>query len=254
MLSLQTYQPEHAVTFSFENGEVMVNATEMAKPFGKQPKDFLRTQSTQEYIMAFSGRTKCLPTDLVRVVNGGNSYGTWLHRKLALRFAQWLSPDFAIWVDEKIEELLTTGKTKIFPTMPTTYKDALLHLLQQVEANEVLATENAKLQPKAAFYDVVTMTNETFTFSEAAKVLNIPGIGQKKLFAFLRENGVLMRNNEPYQRYVDSGWFRCVEGLYTDKYNVDHVYRKTVIFQKGLDGILKMMKNAGLAKTNHSAF
>ena len=33
--------------------------------------------------------------------------GTWLHPKLAIRFAQWLDIQFAIWCDEQIERLLT---------------------------------------------------------------------------------------------------------------------------------------------------
>lgn len=32
--------------------------------------------------------------------------GTWLHPKLAIRFAQWLDADFAVWCDEQIEHLL----------------------------------------------------------------------------------------------------------------------------------------------------
>lgn len=37
------------VTFSNENG-MWVNATEMAKPFGKKPIDWLRQQSTNEFL------------------------------------------------------------------------------------------------------------------------------------------------------------------------------------------------------------
>jgi KilA-N domain len=37
------------------------------------------------------------------VENGG---GTWLHPKLAIDFARWLSPDFAVWCDLQIEKIL----------------------------------------------------------------------------------------------------------------------------------------------------
>ncbi|TXF82282.1 KilA-N domain-containing protein [Neolewinella aurantiaca] len=40
------------VTFQLEEGASFVNATEMAKPFGKQPKDFLRTAGTKAFILA----------------------------------------------------------------------------------------------------------------------------------------------------------------------------------------------------------
>lgn len=42
------------ITFQLGNGDVMVNATQMAKPFGKTTKDYLRTQSSDELISALS--------------------------------------------------------------------------------------------------------------------------------------------------------------------------------------------------------
>lgn len=46
MSNLQVFRDNGSnITFSTENG-VMVNATEMAKPFGKQAYDWLKTQST----------------------------------------------------------------------------------------------------------------------------------------------------------------------------------------------------------------
>lgn len=50
--------------------------------------------------------------DLVRVTKGGNdknNQGTWMHEDVALEFARWLSPAFAIWCNDRIKELLTTG-------------------------------------------------------------------------------------------------------------------------------------------------
>ena len=40
---------------TFQIGEAtMVNATEMAKPFGKQPTDWLKTNQAKEFIKAFT--------------------------------------------------------------------------------------------------------------------------------------------------------------------------------------------------------
>lgn len=73
---------------SFNKGdEVMVNATEMAKPFGKSPKDFLKTEQTKRFIEALSEVKKILSSDLVRVVYGDNG-GTWMHEDVALEFAR----------------------------------------------------------------------------------------------------------------------------------------------------------------------
>ena len=98
---------------SFRNGNsVMVSATEMAKPFNKQAKDWLKTQSTKEFILTLSEVKKILPSDLVQVINGDNG-GTWMHEDVALEFARWLSPAFAIWCNDRIKELLTKGTTSI---------------------------------------------------------------------------------------------------------------------------------------------
>ena len=43
---------------------------------------------------------------LVIVKKGGNNSGTWLHPKLAIDFARWLSPEFAVWCDAQIEQIL----------------------------------------------------------------------------------------------------------------------------------------------------
>lgn len=39
-----------------------------------------------------------------------------------------------------------------------------------------------------------------------AKLTRFPG-GERKFMAWLRSKNYLMHNNEPYQRYVNYGWF-----------------------------------------------
>jgi hypothetical protein len=38
--------------------------------------------------------------------NDKNNQGTWIHQKLIIFFARWLSPEFAVWCDLQIEEIL----------------------------------------------------------------------------------------------------------------------------------------------------
>lgn len=90
----------------------MVNASQMAKPFGKSPKDFLKTEQSKCFIETLSEVRKILSSDLVVVIYG-NGGGTWMHEDVAIEFARWLSPAFAIWCNDRIKELLTTGSTAI---------------------------------------------------------------------------------------------------------------------------------------------
>ncbi|MBI5916182.1 MAG: KilA-N domain-containing protein [Bacteroidetes bacterium] len=138
------------ISFEFADGNKMINATEMAKPFGKRVNDFLRQQGTQEYIVLLEDRygnsRNGTTIEVLRVVQGGLSeiQGTWMDEKLALKFAAWLSPAFELWVYDKIQELLTTGKTELKEVPPTGFSATLRLLAQQWEAQEKINTEVRK--------------------------------------------------------------------------------------------------------------
>jgi hypothetical protein len=99
------------------NADGWLHATEIAESFGKEPAQWLRLDSTKEYIERLSGRMgksnvgKSHIT-LVTTRRGNTATsGTWLHPKLAVKFARWLSVDFEIWCDEQVDALLR-GESK----------------------------------------------------------------------------------------------------------------------------------------------
>lgn len=98
------------VTFKTEDGVVYVNATEMSKQFGKRPSKWLELPSAKEFLSTLQTIRKS--DSLVKTIEGKNG-GTWMHEDVAIEFARWLSPAFSIWCNDKIKELLTTGKTEI---------------------------------------------------------------------------------------------------------------------------------------------
>ena len=116
-------------TFNFNNVSVSfneagyLNATQIASHFGKRVPDFLKTEQNQEYISALAehlSKTKKIvlkENQLVIVKHGGNNRGTWLHPKLAIHFARWLDPKFAVWCDEQIEHIIS-GSLKLEPVQP----------------------------------------------------------------------------------------------------------------------------------------
>lgn len=95
-----------AIHFEKSNNGIMINAAEMSRQFGKSPKDFLRTEATQRFIEELSQKENLPTGKIFKVVNGGEHNGTWMHRKLALKFAGWLSPKFELWVYDVIENIL----------------------------------------------------------------------------------------------------------------------------------------------------
>lgn len=104
-----------------------------------------------------------------------------------------------------------------------------------------LKAQVLEMKPKADFFDAVADSKTAISMNEVAKVLNIKGYGRNNLFEFLRENKVLDRWNVPYQRYVDNGWFRVIEQHY-QKNGEPVVTTKTLVYQKGVDGIRKMIE------------
>lgn len=89
------------------------NATVAAKRFGKRPADWLRLPEVKRYIAALANRNEVRKSHFIRATRGGDGTrgggATWLHPKLAVRFAQWLDVDFAVWCDEQIDTILRSG-------------------------------------------------------------------------------------------------------------------------------------------------
>ena len=124
--------------------------------------------------------------------------------------------------------------------LPQTFSQALLLASQQAEQIEQQTALLLEQQSKVEFHDAVTGSKTTTDLGTVAKVLNYPGMGRNNLFEFLRENKILMTNNRPYQRFVDSGHFRVVESRYIVNLE-ERISFRTVVFQKGIKMIKKLL-------------
>lgn len=95
-----------------------LSATDMCKACGKRLNDWYRLDSTTQYLWAFASDTGIPVSQIVEVYKGNSSkfeQGTWVRRRVAIRLAQWLSPEFAVQVDKWVEELLLKGAVTITP-------------------------------------------------------------------------------------------------------------------------------------------
>lgn len=98
------------------------NATAAAAKFGKRPHEWRRLPETRAYIRALERKYgKFTYLRARRGVNGA----TWLHPKLAVRFAQWLDIDFAVWCDEQIDELLRNPAKQAADALKSLWAQAL---------------------------------------------------------------------------------------------------------------------------------
>ena len=215
---------------SFANGKnVMVNATEMAKSFDKRPAKWLELPSTKEFLAALTAIRKS-DTALIQTNSGGinGGGGTWMHEDVALEFARWLSPAFAIWCNDRIKELLKYGMTATQPTLDEMVNNPDLvirmatQLKQEREEKARLEAENKRIieetVPAVTFTQAVSGSASSCLIGELAKLIDQNGypMGEKRLFKWLRENGYLgtkgERYNIPNQRYIEQGLFELKKG------------------------------------------
>ena len=102
---------------SFQNNGYL-NATVVAAHFNRRVGNYLKSERTQEYIAALAEKLSVTSkratedNQIVIIKQGGTEQGTWLHPKLAVDFARWLDPKFAVWCDEQIEQILS-GSPKL---------------------------------------------------------------------------------------------------------------------------------------------
>ncbi len=87
------------------NDDGWINATQTAKAFEKDIRDFVNTKQYKEYLKALAIYQKADEGKYRIGFKGGNDrtkQGTFLHPDLLILFARWLSPDFAVWCDMEI--------------------------------------------------------------------------------------------------------------------------------------------------------
>ena len=156
---------------------------------------------------------------------------------------------FQKWVNKEVlPSIRKTGSYSLEYSVPQTFAEALKLAYEQQLVIEEQKQKLIEAEPKVEFYDTVTGSETTIDFGQAAKVLNYKGLGRNKLFQYLRDKDILMSNNTPYQRYVDAGYFRLIETTWNTPNNDSMVYLKTVIYQKGLDFISKIIEKDGYVK------
>lgn len=194
--------------------EVMINATEMAKPFGKRPVDYLRLPSTSELIEAIVRKSHICQDQLVMTVKGSPEYGggTWMHEDLAIDFAQWLSVEFRLWVNDRIRELMRWGIT----ATPEMYLKAagdpefVMQVLDQIrkgyeqglclrQQNERLSEQLAAQAHKAAFYDKVHQClaeNEPKRIYRVSQIAAQLGLKAAELNRLLEKKGVQRKSGK----------------------------------------------------------
>ena len=90
---------------------------------------------------------------------------------------------------------------------------------------------------------------ELYDMKEAAKLVD-KGIGRNHLLKFLREKGILMHNNEPYQSFIDRGYFKYVIKTIVGYRKVLFQTPVTLVTGKGIEFIKQALEDIDMENQN----
>ena len=118
--------------------------------------------------------------------------------------------------------------------------------LTEMEIKEATTPLLAKIEedkPLVDYAETIIQSSDSIdigTFAKVVKDENIP-LGRNKLFDWLRINKMLMKNNVPYQRYIDNKYFEVIEYTYNTPYG-EKIGFKTLITGVGQVKIVEKLK------------
>lgn len=93
-----------------------VNATNLCKYVGKEWKNFYKLKETKTYVKALVNRIQIESNDKVTLDNvlesrRGKGGETWVHPLLAIKLAEWLSPEFELYVKQTFKRYLDADES-----------------------------------------------------------------------------------------------------------------------------------------------
>ena len=167
------------------------------------------------------------------IINESGLYCLVLSSKLpsAKKFKRWVT-------SEVLPALRKTGQYQV---KELSGQELMAKAL--IEAQSVLAAKDKvieEMKPKVVFADAVATSHTSILVGELAKILKQNGIemGQKRLFAWLREKGYLIKRqgtdyNMPTQKAMELGLFEIKEGSYVNGSGVNITTKTPKVTGKG---------------------
>lgn len=219
------------------NDEPWFVGKDVAKALGyKNAKDALAKHvdsEDKEILKSQNATLENIPNRGVTVINESGLYCLVLSSKLpsAKKFKRWVT-------SEVLPALRKTGQYQVKELSGSELMARAL-----IEAQNVLAAKDKvieEMKPKVVFADAVATSHTSILVGELAKILKQNGIemGQKRLFAWLREKGYLIKRqgtdyNMPTQKAMELGLFEIKEGSYVNGSGVNITTKTPKVTGKG---------------------
>lgn len=159
----------------------------------------------------------------ITLINESGLYSLILSSKLpsAKRFKHWVTSEVLPAIRQTGGYIPAASDMSDEEIMARALQIGERTIRKQKERIEALEADKEKMRPKAIFADAVAASSTTILIGDLAKILKGNGkdIGQKRLFAWMRDNGYLVKQkgssfNMPTQRAMNMGLFKIKEGTY----------------------------------------
>lgn len=244
------------------NGKLLADSREVAEMVGKDHAHLMRDIRGYVEIMDASENPKLDSRDFFipstyKVEGNNKTYDCYqLTRKGCDMVANKMTGEkgvlFTATYVTKFEEMERQLTAPAF-TLPQTFPEALRMLATEMEQKAIMAADNERLsletaeqkrklkeqEAPVAIYNLAMSAQNTMSMQEVSKAF---GTGRTRLYKILREEGLVMKGSTlPYQRYIDSGYFKVVERPRAsgESITTDPATRVTA---KGFDYIARLMK------------
>lgn len=233
-----------------ENGKVLFYGNDVAKALGyKRPADAITAHckgSVIYRILTEGGEQN------VKFITEGDIY------RLAAKSKLPGADEFERWIFDEVLPMIrkTGGYVNNDDLFINTYLSNIEEPVKQLfrvtlkvlrNQNQIINSQNQQLieqKPKVEFADCVGSSKDLLTIGQFSKLVhdeNIP-VGRNRLFKWMRDKGYLRQNNEPYQQYIDSGFFKVKEGAKQNQYG-SKLFTVTLITGKGQIYFAEKLRN-----------
>lgn len=225
-----------------ENGKVLFCGSDVAKALGyRRPKDAINAHckgAVKRRLLTNGGAQE------MKMISEGDVYRLISHSRLpsAEKFESWI-------FDDVLPTIRRTGGyvasedmfiENYLPFLDEPYKNLFrLQMTFISKLNERIRND----KPLVDFALHVADSEDLIDMNAMAKLAADKNfnIGRTRLFRWLKEMGVLMPNNLPYQRYIDRRYFVVKESVFEVE-GMKKTYRQTFVTGKGQLFIIGLLR------------
>lgn len=225
MNSLMSFEGNDVEVFEFRE-KVLFNPKHVAKCLGiKNVRDNITKMNEKQVVKLKNSEVG--KADIRKLNNAGESFLTESGvYKLIFRSNKPEAEKFQDWVTDEVLPAIRKHSGYLTPEKveeALLNPDVLINLATQLKSERdqrlQLEVKIKRDEAKVLFAERLTKSKENIHVGDFAKVLCDEGfdIGRTRMFALLRNEGFLMKNNLPYQRNITNGAFQVKQSLRLEK-------------------------------------